>query len=96
MSNDEGFGYGMTGVGDSLWHWITNFYGGLSLIFLALIIVGVVLLVRDIRESRETGLAGNPPTVGNRNGEATSKASPLRFNHGGTIAWPTAPEAEIW
>jgi hypothetical protein len=83
MSNDEGMGYGMTGVGDSLWDWITGFYGGLSLIFLALIIVGIVLLVRDIRVSSEAGLTGDSPTASNRRDEVTSKAAPPRGNDTG-------------
>ncbi len=83
MSNDEGMGYEMTGVGDSLWDWITGFYGGLSLIFLALIIVGIVLLVRDIRVSSEAGPTGDSPTAGNRRGEVTGKAAHPRGNDTG-------------
>ena len=83
MSNDEGMGYGMTGVGDSLWDWITSFYGGLSLFFLALIIVGIVLLVRDIRLSCEAGPTGDSTTAGNRRGEVTGKAVHPRGNDTG-------------
>lgn len=83
MLNDEGMGYEMTGVGDSLSDRITGFYGGSSLIFLALIIVGIVLLVRDIRVSSEAGLTGDSPTASNRRGEVTGKAAPPGGNDTG-------------
>jgi len=48
-----------------------------------LIIVGIVLLVRDIRVSSEAGLTGDSPTAGNRRGEVTGKAAPPGGNDTG-------------
>ena len=50
----------MDAMGDGMWHWIMSFHGILSLIFLALIIVGVVLLVfimlrLTARKQRQSG-----------------------------------------
>jgi len=49
MWNNADMTGGMTTVGEGLWHWFGGFHGGLSLIFLALIVAGVVLIVRDLR-----------------------------------------------
>lgn len=81
MWNDEGFGYGMDAMGDGMWHWIMGFHGILSLIFLALIIVGVVLLVRDLRRYGWENSASDTPTSKHRVVDTHGKADSSRGNN---------------
>lgn len=76
MWNDEGFGYGMGFMGDSMWNWITGFHGILSLIFLALIIAGVVLLIRDLRRAEGEGPVGKNRAPTLSDGETDEQAGP--------------------
>ncbi|NQV84561.1 MAG: hypothetical protein HQ494_12145 [Rhodospirillales bacterium] len=47
MFNNEEFSYGMTDMDVGPWFSGMGFHGGLSLFFLALIVIALVLLIRD-------------------------------------------------
>jgi len=63
---DEGsLNHEMMGWCDSSWHWFFGFHGIMSAIFLAVIVVVLALLVRDLRRDHEqqttpTGRDGKP------------------------------------
>lgn len=75
MWSDEG-----TAMGDDLWHWVTDFHGIVSLIFLGLIVIGLFLLIRDMRREGSIDSARKTPSARRREVEADRKADSSQGN----------------
>ncbi|MDA1089577.1 MAG: hypothetical protein O3A85_04600 [Proteobacteria bacterium] len=60
MLNNEGLGYGMTDIDIGPWYSGMLFHGGLSLIFLALVVIALVMLIRDYQ--RDDGVDAGDET----------------------------------
>ena len=55
MFSNEASGYGMAGMDVGPWFSGMGFHGGLSLLFLALIVIALVLLISDRQRDDEAG-----------------------------------------
>lgn len=76
MWNEEG----MANMSNGLWHWATGFHGVVSLIFMGLIVIGLVLLIRDMRWGDSDDIEGETPTARRRDFEPDGKAGSPRGN----------------